>query len=59
MKRELNLRMIEERKQMQHTIKTIDKLEHKNVDKALAKQNVDGAPNIPKKKLRNRESFAT
>lgn len=56
LKRELNLRMIEERKQMQHTIKTIDKLEHKNVDKALAKHNVDGAPDNPKKKGKKKDN---
>jgi len=31
------MKMINERKQIQDTIKQIDRLEHKNVDKALAK----------------------
>ena len=50
LKRELNLRMIEERKQMQDAIKTIDKLESRGVDAALAKQGVDGGAASPLKK---------
>mmetsp|Transcript_28598 Transcript_28598/g.38129 ORF Transcript_28598/g.38129 Transcript_28598/m.38129 type:complete len:135 (-) Transcript_28598:429-833(-) len=50
LKRELSLCMVEERKQLQQTMKHIEKLETKSVDQALAKQSVDGAPVIPKKK---------
>ena len=50
LKRDLNMKLINERKQIQDTIKQIDRLEHKNVDKALAKQNVDGGLAEPKKK---------
>ena len=47
--------MIDERKQMKESMKMIDKLENKNVDKALAKHSVDGAPISPKKKGRKKE----
>ena len=41
--------MAEERKEMQHAIKQIEKLENKGVDDALAKHNVDGSIPSPKK----------
>ena len=50
MKRELNLRMAEERKQVQQTIREIDRLEHKTVDKALAARYDDSTYGSPKKK---------
>lgn len=37
-KKEINMRMIEERKLMQESIKQIDMLEKKGVDEALAKR---------------------
>lgn len=50
------MRMIEERKLMQESIKQIDKLENKGVDEALAKRSVDGAPNSPKKTKKGKGS---
>ena len=50
LKRELNQRMAEERKQVQQTIREIDRLEHKTVDKALARQYDDSNFGSPKKK---------
>ena len=47
LKRELNLRMAEDRKQVQQTLREIDRLEHKTVDKALASRYDE---NSPKKK---------
>lgn len=41
---------------MQQSIKTIDKLENKSVDKALAKHAVDGAPNTYSKKGKKKDS---
>ena len=48
-KRELNLRMLSERREMKDTIKKIESVDKKHVDEALAKQSVDGAPAQKKK----------
>ena len=50
LKRELNQRLQEERKEMQNRIKEIDRLENRQLQKAIEKQAVDGAPPVTGKK---------
>ena len=52
--------MVEERRELQEAMKQIQVAETKNVDKALARSSLDGAPPVPKKKgHRNNNFFRT
>ena len=59
-KRELNLRMVEERREMKQAMQQIKDQETMNAEKALAKYNQDGSLPVPKKKAyRNNNLFKT